>query len=104
MDGTSKVPLLDPNQQAQFVSQIPSQFDISGTQPTQTTPAADPVPSGTEDLEARRSQNVDMTAHVLRDQQQQNLELQGQVDQAQQQLNDPFNRIASHLADQYDQL
>ena len=103
MGGTSTSPLLDSTLQAQFVSQIPSQLDIPGQNQTQTQPQPTAPPSATEDLEAQRSQNVDMTAHVLRAQQQQNLQLQGQIEQ-QQQLSDPFTRIATHLADRYDEL
>jgi hypothetical protein len=95
--------ILDPNQQAQFINQIPSQLDIPGQRQAQTTtPAADL--GGTEDLESRRSQNVDVTGHLLHVTNQQNLALQGQVEQQQQQLQDPFQKIAGSLADRYQAL
>jgi hypothetical protein len=95
--------ILDPNQQAQFINQIPSQLDIPGQRQAQTTtPAADL--GGTEDLESRRSQNVDVTGHLLHVTNQQNLALQGQVEQKQQQLQDPFQKIAGSLADRYQAL
>lgn len=70
--------------------------DLSSTQQPATT-------GGTEDLENRRAANVDMTSHFLQATQQQNLALQDQLGQAQQQVNDPLNRIAGHLADEYEQ-
>jgi hypothetical protein len=112
MGGTST--LLDPQQQQAFIAQLPVQqlLPNSTQQPQTTEPrSADLSPagtdfasSGTDDLENRRAVNIDATGQLLRGTQTQNLQLQDQLGQAQQQLQDSFQKIASGLADQYQQL
>lgn len=108
MGGTSTIPFLDPTQQQQFVSQMPTQQLLPDQQQQsqpQTPPAAPGPTSGSvQDLENRASQNVDLTSHVLQATQQQNAALQTQLGQAQQQVNDPLNQVASTLSNQYQNL